>query len=577
MQTFTSSVIRHFSVAILSGAFFMLSACGGGGGGATVNTTVVSPVAVSSVLPAQARVGDTITVSGQNFGATQGTSTLSINGVTATQITNWSDTQIVATLPNTATTGNVTVSVNGVAGAPGFLDVLWQAANPMNVAVSMAAGDQDGQQIISDGANGAIIVWQDRRNGNVDIYAQRLNSAGVPQWTTDGVAITVAADDQLAPQLVADGAGGAIIVWQDQRRGTSTAFYGKDSDIYAQRVNGAGVVQWNVDGVAIATLGKHSAPQLIADGAGGAIMVWSYLLPDGNTIALLADEVYAQRVNSAGVPQWTAGGVVLSAAAVGPALPRLIADDAGGAIMAWVDARDGGSGSGIYAQRIDGTGLLQWTPNGKRVSSINSLIKLYPQLVADGAGGAILAWTVLNNGVYAQHLNAAGESQWTAGDVLLSKPLDAQAPDKQAAQLIPDGVGGAIVAWEQGDNTVAASFDVYAQRVNGAGVTQWVSGGMGIATESGNQKAPQLIADGSNGAILAWQGQNNGNYDIYTQRVNAAGVSQWLTATVMSTTGGDQTLPRLISNGLGGAIAVWSDSRNGNSDIYAQDISASGR
>ena len=476
----------------------------------------------------------------------------------------------------------MTVSVNGVAGAPGFLDVLWQAANPMNVAVSMAAGDQDGQQIISDGANGAIIVWQDRRNGNVDIYAQRLNSAGVPQWTIDGVAITVAADDQLAPQLVADGAGGAIIVWQDQRRGTS-AFLGKDSDIYAQRVNSAGVVQWNIDGVAIATLGQHSAPQLIADGAGGAILTWSYLLRNGNTGTVLADEVYAQRVNSAGVPQWTAGGVALSAAALGPALPRLIADGAGGAIVAWMGGRDGVSSSlGIYAQRVDSAGLLQWTADGKQVSSNNNLIKFYPQLVTDGAGGAIVAWTVEitsvnSNGVYAQHINAAGESQWTAGDVLLSKPLDVQAPDKQTAQLIPDGVGGAIVAWQQGNLNVASSFDVYAQRVNGAGVVQWVSGGVGIATESGNQKAPQLIADGSNGAILAWQGQNNGNYDIYTQRVNAAGVAQWLTATVMSTAGGDQTLPRLISNGLGGAIAVWSDRRNGNSDIYAQDISASGR
>ncbi len=593
MPIFAKLLIKNSSIVALAGVYLMLAACGDDGSTTVINTTVVSPVAVSSVVPTEARASETITVSGQKFGATQGTSTLSINGITATQITNWSDTQIEATVPVGATTGNVTVTVGGTAGAPGHLVVLWQATNPVNVAVSAAAGNQDGQHIISDGADGSIIVWQDRRNGNVDIYAQRLNNAGVPQWTADGVVISAAAGDQLAPQLVAVGAGGAIIVWQDQRRGTSTAFFGKDSDIYAQRVNSAGVLQWGADGVAIsvntATNGVHTMPQLVADGAGGAILTWSYLLPDtspvpggGVNIGILADDIYAQRVNSAGVPQWIAGGVALSAAAAASAFPRLIADGAGGAIMAWMDGRDGGSGFGIYAQRVDGAGLLQWTANGKRVSSINNLLKFYPQLVADGAGGAILAWTAensgINNGVYAQHVNAAGESQWTAGDVRVSASFDPliPVPDKQAAQLIPDGVGGAIIAWEQG-NTSNTSFDVYAQRVNGAGVTQWASGGVGIATASGNQKAPQLIADGTDGAILVWQDQGSGNYDIYTQHVNGVGVTQWLTATVVSTALGDQVAPQLISNGFGGAIVVWSDSRNGNSDIYAQNISANGR
>jgi hypothetical protein len=58
-------------------------------------------------------VGTVVTITGQYFGATQGTSTVSFNGTQATP-SSWSDTQIVAPVPAGATTGKVSVTVNGV-------------------------------------------------------------------------------------------------------------------------------------------------------------------------------------------------------------------------------------------------------------------------------------------------------------------------------------------------------------------------------------------------------------------------------------------------------------------------------
>lgn len=54
---------------------------------------------ISSVSPNPTFAGDTITVVGTGFGATQGTSTLLYDG-TALAITSWSATQIVAVLPS---------------------------------------------------------------------------------------------------------------------------------------------------------------------------------------------------------------------------------------------------------------------------------------------------------------------------------------------------------------------------------------------------------------------------------------------------------------------------------------------
>ena len=49
----------------------------------------------------------------------------------------------------------------------------------------------------------AIVVWQDYRSGNSDIFAQHLNSQGAPLWGNEGVVVCNAAAGQFAPRLVA--------------------------------------------------------------------------------------------------------------------------------------------------------------------------------------------------------------------------------------------------------------------------------------------------------------------------------------------------------------------------------------
>jgi hypothetical protein len=72
---------------------------------------------ISSISPTSAAVGTSVTITGSNFGANQGTSTLTFNGTSAGSISNanWNDTQIVSTVPSGATTGPVVATVNGVA------------------------------------------------------------------------------------------------------------------------------------------------------------------------------------------------------------------------------------------------------------------------------------------------------------------------------------------------------------------------------------------------------------------------------------------------------------------------------
>ena len=145
----------------------------------------------------------------------------------------------------------------------------WSSDPTVNNAISTAVDRQYAQTIISDGSGGAIITWQDQRGGaGSDIYAQRIDASGVVQWTVDGVAISTATDNQMSPTMISDGSGGAIITWQDDRSGTNW-------DIYAQRINAGGAVQWEANGVAISTAANDQAPPtIIGDGSGGAIVTW---------------------------------------------------------------------------------------------------------------------------------------------------------------------------------------------------------------------------------------------------------------------------------------------------------------
>ncbi|MBK6832482.1 MAG: hypothetical protein IPG92_17900, partial [Flavobacteriales bacterium] len=187
-------------------------------------------------------------------------------------------------------------------------------------------GQQQLPRIIGDGAGGAIMVWTDGRNGtDYNIFAQRIDANGSVQWTLDGIPICAAPFNQEYPVIASDGAGGAMITWQDRRNGAG-------ADIYAQHVDASGLVQWTADGIAICTAASDQwSPEIIGDGAGTAIITWE----DNRSGAGL--DIYAQRLNSSGAILWMANGVPICSAIDSQRYPVVVGDGTGGAIVTWED------------------------------------------------------------------------------------------------------------------------------------------------------------------------------------------------------------------------------------------------
>jgi hypothetical protein len=223
-------------------------------------------------------------------------------------------------------------------------DVLWTTNG---VEICAASNYQGFPQLCTDGMNGAIITWRDQRLGPSHIYAQRINSTGEVQWTPDGEVICIAADVQVDQQICSDGLNGAFITWH-----TWVIDSSEESDIYAQRINSSGEVQWMTNGIPVCTTnGRQSIPQICESAVGSAIITW---LDNG--------DVCAQTINSTGGTEWVTNGVPICTESSPQSEQKICIDGAEGAIILWQDARY--PKPSFYAQRINSTGEVQWSVNG---------------------------------------------------------------------------------------------------------------------------------------------------------------------------------------------------------------------
>lgn len=420
-------------------------------------------------------------------------------------------------------------------------------AAPVNgIPLCSATGSQLLPVMVSDGAGGAIVAWHDNRAAGGGVcYAQRVDANGTPLWSANGIPLSTTGDPG-TPAIASDGAGGAFVV-----------FAGQGTNPHVQWVNAAGAVQWGVDGIAIATTTTTRDLAITRDlnGGGGCIVVWR----EDNGAAGSSD-IIGQRVNSSGNLQWGAAGKVVSSNMNNENVPAVVSDNAGGCWVAWVDA---GSGPKIIRLDSNGNGITNRIPLGPTSSN------RVPNVIADGASGVVVAWT--GSGAFTQRLSSAGDKLWGNSGVTLS--LSGGRPT-----LMADGGGGAIITWE--DNG-SGNFNVYAQHVNGAGASQWTAGGVEVSFESDAQRSPVIVSDGGAGALVAWQDSRSGSSlaDIYAQRIDGNGAQQWTTNGVgLCTASGSQETPVIATDGSGGAWVAWQDGRNGagSEDIYILRVNPSG-
>ena len=459
---------------------------------------------------------------------------------------------------------------SGPTGDPVTGLIQWQKDG---VPLVTAYGNQRQPQIVTDGAGGALAVWEDYRPyydpfAPADLYAQRVSTDGQTLWQQDGI-LVAQPGNQTDPRLISDGQGGAIVAWRDDHAG----------QIYVQRIASDGTLLWAADGVQLSSnQGYHTAHVITSDHAGGAIVAWN----DYDESQVVSPIVYMQHIRADGTLAWTIGGITVTSAWHGQFYPQIASDGAGGAILAW--AGDCARWSGLCVQRVLSDGSLAWGNEGAILSVSSEPLYHQSQLLADGAGGATVVWVDirnLNDDLYAQKVTSDGTAVWAGGGV----PVIVADGDQQLPRIASDGHGGIIVAWH---DTRRATLNVDLQRLDANGRALWNPAGVTIATQRiqttfDGECHYDLIADGAGGAMVSWQENvsavNKVGNGIWLQRLSAEGVPIWSgrgALVQVDWLNNELSTPRILSESVGDVIVVWQDNRHGykndNFDIYAQRV-----
>src|SRR5262249_22102399 len=144
-----------------------------------------------------------------------------------------------------------------------------------------------------------------------------------------------------------------------------------------------------------------------------------------------------------------------------------------------------------YGTRIDANGdvVSGWPAGGARFSQRTSP-QADPQLWPDGTGGAIAEWDEIDpdtTRAYAQRFSASVQELWLADGISL--------PRSATSTVVPDGVGGLIVAWSPLGEF--SETNILAQRYDPDGLPLWVDGGVSVCSAPEAQNSPVAAPDGA--------------------------------------------------------------------------------
>ena len=366
---------------------------------------------------------------------------------------------------------------------------------------------------------GIIVVWMGHEEGLLidDVKAQKFDAQGNIVWDAEGIDIcTIPGESVYEPRIVTDGSNGAFIVWQDGRN------TGNDRDIYALRIlaDGSRAPGWNENGNVVTTAaGEQSYWEnnvVCSDGEGGMVVVWK----DWRSTSR---DIYSQRMSPEGAALWQVNGTPVCTFSETQERPNITPDGEGGYFIAWRDRRNfNQTVYDIYMSHIDADGNALWTTDGIPVCE-EAGVQRNQRIVNDGFGGVYVIWEDFRNNIifpdiYCQRIDSAGDLLWQSSGV----PVCTEATSQESAEISRFGDDGFVAVWADGREGEYYS-DVYSQFISASGQPLWQTDGISISSEEYLQNMPDLHFLPDNSIAYFWVDWRNDSPDIYCQKVDAGG------------------------------------------------------
>gem|GEM_PF-1753827 len=478
--------------------------------------------------------------------------------------------------------------------------------------ITRASDNQLRPQVASNG-NGFLVVWIDYRSGLSDIYGARVDASG-NLLDSSGLLICDAANYQDQPKVAWNGSH-YLVVWADRRDGTTYK-------VYASRVAPDGTLP-DGTGFSVAPSGSAQYEPSVAWNGTDFLVVWRE-----QTGSSTGADIYGRMVHPDGT--LAAAPTAICNVANTQYQPDA-SSDGSNFLVVWTDYRSGSSYD-IYGAKLNSAGAVvvgnipiyttgnnQQEPrvawNGSQYlvvfqndASYNSCTtccgwgcytcctyyssyQIYATLV--GVSGSVGATALIASGnyQYSPAVTSNGSDSlvtWRNGDVasrayaqrlnstggLLGSAFPISSASINSSPTAAWNGSEYLVAFDS--SNAASSYDVFARRITAAGS---VTDAQDIVLTFG-ANAEQSVAAASNGThyFVAWSDNRNGvDYDIYGARLERDGTVLDPTALSISTAIGEQSSPKVASDG-NDFLVVWQDVRNPANwyDVYGARVTDAG-
>jgi hypothetical protein len=345
----------------------------------------------------------------------------------------------------------------------------------------------------------AVFVWEDVRNGGVELYGQKFSMKGLAAGDNFTVTRAGWGGMSMNPDVAMDDHGRFVVVW-DEKGKSGQDVYGK---LFA--ANGTAIrEEFEIAGEPDA--GESTGSAAVAmDSSGNFTVCWNWR--SGHQ-----SDVFIRRYDATGEASGPARRI--NAQLTGYSrTPAIGMNRKGTFVVAWEDNLNGVTD--IVAQRFDNTGAMvggnfevsgfpgqtnpAWEPSVDVLDDYEERQGFFCVVYACKGPGD------LASDIHAYVYYGAGNARTVAvSDSSLA--AEDRHPDVTSA-----GVRGYQVVWQSSDGS-----DIYARSFGNSGYLSPSSLPERVNETAGDQKAP-CVTFGNENTLFAWEDNRNGNSDIYAQ------------------------------------------------------------
>ncbi|SOE19739.1 Por secretion system C-terminal sorting domain-containing protein [Spirosomataceae bacterium TFI 002] len=409
----------------------------------------------------------------------------------------------------------------------------------------------------NDKDGNTYVAWTDFRNGNGELFVQKISKQGKNLWTENGVKVGGVISGEtyaFTPMNITAKDGGAILTWQHMPNSNNT----KSKELWSQTVNSNGNLTLASPEIVAKGLYNDVVVNAVItrgfDNSNVPFLIYNVLNPSSNI-----DQVYFRK-NGQSILLFSTGGDG----------SKVLVDNTNNRIVAIV--ANGSDQVTAIAYDFNGNPLTSGKPVYSNPFSGDSRI----DYITIDRGNTYIARTLssqFQKRVIAQKLDKDFNRMWGEIGVELGSNTGYD------MQLAPNPDGGATMAWiEPNSNTERMK----AARVLNSGAVLWQKSVFN-GNENVNYFSPNKFAsDGNGGCYSLWFTPKGVGFDLNVQHMSAEGVQSW----------GGQGLAiqefnwysnfRLINHIDGGVVVLYSGSKesdinNDNAyDLYTNFIGFNG-